>query len=289
MAARRKRKRNRPQTDSRAETGDQPAASSSPGDDASVTETPGEASASAEPEDNVPQQDEADDAHAVDGEENSEQDSTHEASQPSSEGDDSRLETAAGVRTRSVRRILAWTVGGGLAGLIVAGAVLWWLGGREYRYTVGRTLDAAPEDVFFALTDDAMLCRWMEGVVAIEPVGDKRNEPGAKARVVIETEDGTKFFLDDEVLRYEPNQLLEVRLTSSMFTVTTLYRLEPQVNGRTKLEETMTARYLGPMRLFAPFAGSSIRRQLEGDLERLAALLAEETPAETPSHTADSP
>ncbi|GAB6167510.1 hypothetical protein JCM19992_35100 [Thermostilla marina] len=215
------------------------------------------------------------DPHSIDRERETSRDAPDEGEDVSAEDADARVPSHGGIRMRSLRRLLAWTVGGGLAGILVVGAVLWWLGGREYRYTVARTLDAAPQDVFFALTDDAMLCRWMEGVVAIEPLGEKQNEPGAKARVVIETEDGTKFILEDEILRYEPNELLEVRLTSSMFTVTTSYRLEPQEGGSTKLEETMTARYLGPMRLFAPFAGSSIRAQLEGDLERLAALLAE--------------
>ncbi len=162
----------------------------------------------------------------------------------------------------------------GIAILLVAViALLWWLGGRTFHYRAEVLVAAAPEQVFSHLTDPALLKQWIGGLVESTPMGDGALRVGAKSREVVEA-NGRRFEMQSEVLRLEPNRLLEVSIQNDFAQTISRYQLEPD-NGRTRLTHTMQANYQGLFaRLMAPFIGRAVAVQskLDNDFNQLKQL-----------------
>lgn len=155
--------------------------------------------------------------------------------------------------------------------LFAVTALLWLLGGRTFQYRAEVLVAAEPEQVYFHLTDPSALRQWISGLVESAPIGDSTLRVGAKMRVVVE-ENGRRFEMQSDVLRFEANRLLEVSIQNDFGQTISRYQLEPD-NGRTRLTHTMQANYKGLFaRLMAPFIGRAVQSKLDGDFNQLKQL-----------------
>ncbi|HEX4128956.1 MAG TPA: SRPBCC family protein [Pirellulales bacterium] len=155
--------------------------------------------------------------------------------------------------------------------LLVAMAVLWFIGGRTYGNLAQVTISAPRATVFTYLTDPAKLKHWVDGVVAIEPLTSERQTVGARSKIVVE-EHGSRFEMNDEVIRYEPSEYLEVRITSPMFGASNMYWLTDE-QGKTHVKNVMRTDYQGVARVFAPLMKGAVQQKLDADLQRLKKLV----------------
>ena len=159
-------------------------------------------------------------------------------------------------------------------GLVLAAvAGLYAVGGQTARYQADVEIDAAPETVFEYLTDSELLLQWLEGVTEIKPLTEGGHRVGAKARVTVREGDAA-FIMEDEVIRSDAAELLEVRITSSVFEILSTYSLEPR-GERTHLVHEMQADYKGFIRILAPLAGPEATRKMNEDFARLKRLVEE--------------
>ena len=155
--------------------------------------------------------------------------------------------------------------------LVVAVAVLWFVGGKTYVNTAEVTIDAPPSQVFPYLTEPDKLKQWLAGVVEIKPLTEGGHRVGAKGKIVVE-EQGNKIEMEDEVLRSEDNKLLELRIFSPIFEINNLYELTDD-QGKTHLKLTMQAKYSSVMRVFAPLVEGAIQELLDANFQRLKQLV----------------
>ncbi len=160
----------------------------------------------------------------------------------------------------------------GIAILLLAVTVLLWLlGGRTFHHRAEVLVAAPPEQVFVHLTDPALLKQWIGGLVESVPMGDGTMRVGAKSREILEV-NGRRFEMQSEVLRLEPNRMLEVRIQNDFGQTISRYQLEPD-NGRTRLTQTMQTNNKGLLaRLVAPFIGGAVQSKLDGDFKQLKQL-----------------
>jgi uncharacterized protein YndB with AHSA1/START domain len=156
--------------------------------------------------------------------------------------------------------------------LVAVIGLLWLLGRRTFQYRAEILVAAAPEQVFFHLTDPALLKQWIGGLVESAPMGDSTLRVGAKSREIIEV-NGRRFEMQSEVLQLEANRLLEVSLQNDFGHTISRYQLEPD-NGRTRLTHMMQTNYKGLFaRLMAPFIGRAVQTKLDGDFNQLKQLV----------------
>ena len=157
--------------------------------------------------------------------------------------------------------------------LLGATIALYVIGGRTAAYRADIEIDASPVTVFTYLTETDLLLQWMDGVTKIEPLTEGGHRVGARARITIQdNENATPVVMDDEVLRSEPGQQLEVRLTSSAIVATSTYDLHSH-GSSTHLSHEFRGDFSGVMRIFAPFVAGSIQQKLREDLQRLKELV----------------
>lgn len=160
----------------------------------------------------------------------------------------------------------------GIAILLFAAIVLLWLlGGRTFQHRAEVLVAVPPDQVFSYLTDPGLLRQWIGGLVESVPMGDATLRVGAKAREVVE-EKGRRFEMQSEVLRLEPNQMLEVSLQNDFARIISRYQLQPE-NGQTRLTHTMQSNYQGLLaRLFGPFMSLAVQSKLDRDFQQLKQL-----------------
>lgn len=152
--------------------------------------------------------------------------------------------------------------------LVIVIAGLWAIGGRRYEYEFELSVNAPPERIYPYLTDPQLLPKWISGLVESKPVTKDGLHVGARSIETVE-ENARRITMESEVTRYEPNRVLESRLTNEMMDVLVIYELQPDGNG-TRLRHKMSANYKGFfIRVIAPLIGGSVRSKLEGDLNRL--------------------
>lgn len=155
--------------------------------------------------------------------------------------------------------------------LLIATGVLYIIGGQTAVYRADIEIDAPPETVFSYLTEIDLLLQWMDGVTEIKPLTEGGHRVGARARVTIH-EGEAAFVMEDELLRSEPSELLQVRLTSSAFVILSTYTLHTH-GDKTHLSQELRADYKGFIRLFAPFASGEATRKMNDDFGRLKRLI----------------
>jgi len=153
--------------------------------------------------------------------------------------------------------------------LIVAGVValgcLWFVGGKKREYTTTLTIDAPPDQVFPWLTDEMRVPKWAGGVRSVQMLGEGELGTGSH-RVVSVERDGEVVSFDEEVIRYEPNELLSVRSIDDRFVLLTVIQLEPLDGDRTEMSYKIKITARGVSRVFAPFADDDeLREKAETD------------------------
>jgi uncharacterized protein YndB with AHSA1/START domain len=128
---------------------------------------------------------------------------------------------------------------------------------------------AEPHVVFRHLTEPDLLPRWIDGLRESRPLGDRVLRVGATSIEVVEAR-GETVELRSEVTAVEEDRTLAVRITYPGAGDTDMtYELTPAPHG-TEVRLTVTPRYRGIARLVGRFVQSSMRRQLQGNLDRLA-------------------
>jgi uncharacterized protein YndB with AHSA1/START domain len=164
---------------------------------------------------------------------------------------------------RNLIRIL-----GAIAGvLLLSVTILWVIGGFTTTAQTSITISAPPDKVFRFLTEPDKMKQWLDGVTNITPLNGGECRVGAKARVVVE-KDGNRLELEDEVVRLEKNQLLELKMTCSMFDMINRYEITAD-GDKSQLRQTLTTNYKGLVRVFVPLMGKAVDRKLVEGLERL--------------------
>jgi uncharacterized protein YndB with AHSA1/START domain len=126
---------------------------------------------------------------------------------------------------------------------------------------------ATPEAVFDWLTDPQRLSQWLGGFVSSEPLAGAHNEPGAKARIVID-ENGRMRVMTSEVLEVIPHRRLVVAVNGEGVVTTSTYAIEPCAAG-VRLTHRMEAEFSGMLGLLAPFFRDVVSRKMRADLARL--------------------
>lgn len=167
-----------------------------------------------------------------------------------------------------VKRVLIF----GFAGIVLVAIVLWVIGGQTIECRADVTIAAGPEVVFEHLTNPESIKKWIDGVTEIRQVGDiPAGMVGARSIVVVE-ENGTRFEMQDEVLQWKQDELIELEFTSDMFRSTSLYELRQQGN-ETQIAHLFKAKFKGYVRLFVPFIGGEMQKKVAGDLHGLKELV----------------
>jgi uncharacterized protein YndB with AHSA1/START domain len=132
---------------------------------------------------------------------------------------------------------------------------------------------ADPSTVFRCLTDPALVTRWIEGVVESRPLTTDGVRVGARSVEVVKTPGG-QVELVSEITAVEPDRLLVVEITAPYGPCESRFVLAPEPGG-TRVHQTMTLGYRGVFRLLSWLIDRSVRKKLNADLARLAALAEE--------------
>ena len=105
---------------------------------------------------------------------------------------------------------------------------------------------------------------------------------------------GKTIELDDEVIRYEENELLSVKANNRTMTLVSIYRLKPTEEGNTYLTMVVKKSHQGIGKFMAPFMSSSLQEKITSDAQRLKSLVESNpaasqlnavTPQSTPAQT----
>lgn len=127
------------------------------------------------------------------------------------------------------------------------------------------------EEVFSYVDDDAKLRLWIDGILESSPA-PRPPVPGATFRQVVDVR-GKRMELHGELLRYEPNRELAVRLKSSLCDMDVTYRFEPLASS-TRVRYVCDAWYhRWYFRLLGPLLKRAAQQKLEKDFNKLKRLV----------------
>ena len=131
---------------------------------------------------------------------------------------------------------------------------------------------AAPvERVFAWLTEPELMLQWVGGLREFRPL-DPEPGAGARSEQVVEL-GGRRLDVSSELVRYEPDEAVEARLTGKGFELTTGYRLEARDAG-TSLHATVDTRLHGLTgRVLGGVVEKHAQRKLKRDLATLKQLV----------------
>jgi uncharacterized membrane protein len=137
-------------------------------------------------------------------------------------------------------------------------------------------VEAGPERTFAVLADYEADPKWRKGVVTMRP------EPAGPARAGTRTLEtlkfmGSTFETPGRVVRVVPGELLEWEAASGAVSASGVRRVERLGEELTRVTYTVEARFNGAMRLVEPLYQRVFRRQAARDLDRLRALVEDES------------
>ena len=130
-------------------------------------------------------------------------------------------------------------------------------------------IERPPAVVFAALNDQEHLRDWVGGLLETHLLEGPANGPGTRFRQVLE-ELGHRLDVQGEVLEYDPDRKLTVKLVAPQFETTAAYQLEAISSTSTRLDVESTTKLIGwGMRLLTPMIQAGVQKKLKGDFERL--------------------
>jgi len=136
-------------------------------------------------------------------------------------------------------------------------------------FTVDQFIEAAPETVWFHLSDPTKMAAWMPGVSEFK-TGD--GGPVAAGSRLMFTARGSER--RSTVTEFEPGRAMTLQSTQNRFTATYRYTIEPAGDG-TRVRLAVDCRAEGPIAILSPLIRFLIRRADSGQLRHLrAAVLA---------------
>jgi len=145
----------------------------------------------------------------------------------------------------------------------------------EVSIRIGRPMD----EVFTALTNIDRLPEWVGILVASEQTSDGPigvgTTIGQEVKILGRQHEGSV-----EITSYDPPHRLEQRFSTGPLEGTMRYALTPR-DGATEVLQEVEAKFTGALRPPDAMLAAVLKRDFQGDLERLKLLLEREIPAET--------
>ena len=149
----------------------------------------------------------------------------------------------------------------------IALGCLWFLGGKKQEYSTAISINALPEQVYPYLVEPLRIKKWNSRVVDIQPVSEARSSWDQNRCRRCSSMEKPGFF-QDEVIRFQQNEIFTVRSRAPNTILSSLFKLENE-SGKTGLSYQIKLTTKGFSRLFVPFQNSK-QRQLEMATDTLA-------------------
>lgn len=179
-------------------------------------------------------------------------------------------------------------------------AAVWILGGKQREYSTGLEIKAAPESVFYLLTNPDAQKKWSSGLEVVGQYTSAENssvgETVKTARVVKDAA-GNQTTFEDQVIRFEQNKSLSVQSVNSSGVMTSIYQLEAK-DGQTYLTYRVKQDHTGLGRFWAPLVEDNTQLKIDGDIRKLkeiaetssvASMRPTTKPANTTNTSSDEP
>ncbi len=158
---------------------------------------------------------------------------------------------------------------------LVIASGLWLAGGKKREHSAAIQIEASPQDVFAYLTEPEKHKSWLTGLAHVAPLESGTDENGVSKRTTtdrIVSVGGKESRFEDEVIRFEPNEMLTVRSSNSSQVVTSIYQLEPQ-DSQTYFTYRVITFNRGIARILAPLLIDKTQNQVDGDIRKLKQLV----------------
>ena len=146
-----------------------------------------------------------------------------------------------------------------LIGAGIALGCLWFLGGKKQEYYTAISINALPQQVFPYLVEPLQVKKWKAGLVDTELLSEGPVQLGTKSLSTVQR-DGENRTYQDEVIRFQQDQVFTVRSRDPSTLLSSLFTLE-NVAGKTGLSYRVKLTTRGFNRFFVPFQDAQQRQQ----------------------------
>lgn len=136
---------------------------------------------------------------------------------------------------------------------------LWFLGGKKQEYSTVVSINASIDQVYPYLTEPERMKKWKSELVEIRLLQDGPVELGSKSVSTLQFNGTTKVF-NDEVIRFQENEVFTVRSQAPDVIFSSIFKLENE-SGKTGLSYQVKLTNRGLNRLMAPLQDSDLRQQ----------------------------
>ena len=135
---------------------------------------------------------------------------------------------------------------------------LWFLGGKKQEYSTVVSINASIDQVYPYLTEPERMKKWKSELVEIRLLQDGPVELGSKSVSTLQFNGTTKVF-NDEVIRFQENEVFTVRSQAPDVIFSSIFKLENE-SGKTGLSYQVKLTNRGLNRLMAPLQDSDLRQ-----------------------------
>jgi hypothetical protein len=148
--------------------------------------------------------------------------------------------------------------------LVVTLVVLWYLGGTKSVYDARVTVNAPPEKIFALLVDADSRKKWESNLIESKLITDSPVQAGSRFTSTFESD---KNLIDstDEILLFEPNEVVSIRHTQPAMVSTSIFKLS-QTGEQTSLVYTVKELRIGWHRITGPMKKSSTQSRIDKEI-----------------------
>ena len=139
------------------------------------------------------------------------------------------------------------------------------------RVEVSVDIARSPEDVFAYITNFENNPKWQNGMVSCTFTTLPPIRVGSQYKQVAQFM-GREIISQFEVKRFVPNERVEFETFESTFSIQIVREVSP-IEGGTRVHAIISGQPGGLMGLLSPLMKGIMRRQIEGDYQRLKVLL----------------
>lgn len=136
---------------------------------------------------------------------------------------------------------------------------LWFLGGKKQEYSTVVSINASTDQIYPYLTEPERIKKWKSELVEIRLLQEGPIELGSKSVSTLQFNGTTKVF-NDEVIRFQENEVFTVRSRAPGVIFSSIFKLENE-SGKTGLSYQVKLTNRGFNRLMAPLQDSDLRQQ----------------------------
>lgn len=146
-------------------------------------------------------------------------------------------------------------------------------------------IDAPAGVIFPWITDGDKVSQWVSNLVSDEAIEEKEGHVGSRFRQMF-SENGREFEMEGEVLRWEQDRLVAVRMTCSMFDMELCMTIDPIADGRHQITQDGHIHMKGLLKIVGLLFGWMMKKkackQGQDDLNTLKRLCEEDAAAGAP-------